>query len=590
MATGSLVAAAFLVACAAPQAVIVPQAAPPPPRVRDLPERVRDILVRFDADWELVTGFEPIEGTGSRERRLALLRSTKAAADGIDGSQLPLDARVDLRLLQAELVELETRVGWEEEDGRAAAPLLPFLAPIARLERSDRAGEPWEPERIGRALDEAATATRALQSAPSAEAAAALKIPAAVRTAIARARECHAFLDGWRKRDLPADPSLDFWVRTPSEQALAALAELQGWLNGTVLEELKKSPEGSPFAIGRDRYAQELAFESIALTPEQMLAFGEEQLASLQAEMTKETQALVASDGFGLDEELRDRPVDWKLGLELAKHDTVPIGGHRLFVQSVAEDSIRFAREQQLFPIPELCEACWRLRLSDSDTQKTYAYGFYGQNFMGVSAPTPDMEEQRKLECLKSNARPFSRTVVPHELIPGHHLQGFYARRRPERRRFHSPFFVEGWAVHTEMTFDEHGFFEGPRARLGHLFWRLLRAARIVVSTRYHTRAMTQPQMVDFMVENAGLERSAAQAEVDRYMTYSPLYQCAYLYGATQIRALREECKAAWGAQFSELRFNTELVEQGSIPIAFAREALLGDAATPRTGGGTPRR
>ena len=185
------------------------------------------------------------------------------------------------------------------------------------------------------------------------------------------------------------------------------------------------------------------------------------------------------------------------------------------------------------------------------------------------------MEQERKLECLKSNARPFTRTVVPHELIPGHHLQGFYARRRPERRRWRSPFFVEGWAVHTEKVLDEHGFFPDPRARIGHLFWRLLRAARIVVSTRYHLNQMTQAQMVDAMIGQAGLERSAAQAEVDRYMTYSPLYQCAYLYGAEQIGELRERCRAAWGAEWSELRFHAELLEQGSIPIRHAGEALL---------------
>jgi len=81
--------------------------------------------------------------------------------------------------------------------------------------------------------------------------------------------------------------------------------------------------------------------------------------------------------------------------------------------------------------------------------------------------------------------------------------------------------------------------------------------------------------MVDFMVENAGLERSAAQAEVDRYMTYSPLYQCAYLYGCRQIHDLREECRKAWGPRFSELDFNRAVLEQGSLPIKYVREALL---------------
>jgi uncharacterized protein (DUF885 family) len=525
-------------------------------------------------------------------KRREVLTAAQRELAAIDGAALDLDARVDLHLFQAHVDELLTRLRWDDEDALEAAPLVPFLEPIARLERIDRAGEPWAAQEIAAWLAEVAKATRAVKETsgekepPANAIAAALKHPAAVRAAAARARECQAFLTDWRKRNGPADPTLEFWIATPADQAIAALGEHFGWLTKDVVESLKKSPEGSPLAVGRDRYVEELRFEGIAWTPEQMLAFGEEQLAALQAEMTNETKKLVgeSADGATHDRELADelgaewkgKPVDWRLGLELAKRDTVPVGAQRLYVQSVADEAIRFAREQQLFPVPELCEECWRLELSDQETQKNYAYGFYGGEFMGVASPLPTMDHERKLECLRSNARPTTRTVVPHELIPGHHLQGFFARRRPERARFHSPFFVEGWAVHTEIVFDQHGFFRTPRERIGHLFWRLLRAARIVVSTQYHLNAMTQTQMVDFMVENAGLERSAAQAEVDRYMTYSPLYQCAYLHGATEIGRLEDDCRKAWGDQFSELRFHTQLVEQGSIPVVFAREALLG--------------
>jgi len=533
-------------------------------------------IERFDADERRLRGFHPIATEATRQRRRELAGASLAALAAVDEAGLPRDGRVDLRLFRARLEEIATRLDWEEEDARAAAPLVPFLESCTRIERIDRHGEPWVADELAQWLGAAAVQVRELREKPGPEAAAALQAPLAVRAAAARARECRAFLDGWRKSNAAADPELGFWIAAPAERAVTALGEFAGWLEGTVLEELKKSPEGSPFAIGRDRYAAELRFERIDLTPERMLAFGEEQLAALQAEMTRETAALVAADGAAIDSGLADRPVDWRLGLELAKRDTVPIGGQRLFVQAVAEEAIRFCRDEALFPVPAIADECWRLRLSDLETQGRLAYGFYGRDFMGVSAPLPEMDHERKLECLRSNARPFTRTVVPHELIPGHHLQSFFGLRRARLGLAGSPFFVEGWAVHGEMTLDERGFFRGPRERVGHLFWRLLRAARIVVSTRYHLRLMTQAQMVDAMVEHAGLERSAAQAEVDRYMTYSPLYQCAYLHGATEIRRLREECRAAWGGDFSELRFNTELVEQGSIPIARAREALLG--------------
>jgi uncharacterized protein (DUF885 family) len=187
------------------------------------------------------------------------------------------------------------------------------------------------------------------------------------------------------------------------------------------------------------------------------------------------------------------------------------------------------------------------------------------------------MDQDRKAMAMRGNNRHFTRTVTPHELIPGHHMQGFYAKRfHPERRHFASSFFIEGWGFYTELLLDENGWFRTPRERMGHLFWKLLRAARILVSTRYHLEEMTTDEMTSFLTARAGLEKSNAEAEVERYMTYSPLYQASYMVGAWQIRDLRDEARRALGAAFDPIAFHETLLRQGSIPLALARFAVLG--------------
>ena len=146
------------------------------------------------------------------------------------------------------------------------------------------------------------------------------------------------------------------------------------------------------------------------------------------------------------------------------------------------------------------------------------------------------MTHEQKLMSLRGNNRHFSRATVLHELIPGHHLQGFMTDRyRPYRRVFRTPFWLEGWALYWEMTLDK-GFPRSPEDRVGFLFWRMHRCARIIFSLKFHLEQMTPQECIDFLVDRVGHERENATAEVRRSFNgdYGPLYQCAYMLGAIQ--------------------------------------------------------
>jgi uncharacterized protein (DUF885 family) len=83
------------------------------------------------------------------------------------------------------------------------------------------------------------------------------------------------------------------------------------------------------------------------------------------------------------------------------------------------------------------------------------------------------MDFDRKQQAMRGNAYAFMHIVTPHELIPGHHLQSFMARRHSTyRRSFSTPFLVEGWALHWEMLLWEQGYIATPEEKIGALSGR----------------------------------------------------------------------------------------------------------------------
>ena len=115
---------------------------------------------------------------------------------------------------------------------------------------------------------------------------------------------------------------------------------------------------------------------------------------------------------------------------------------------------------------------------------------FLGGEEMLVSYPTASMSEDDKLMSMRGNNIHFARATVFHEVIPGHHLQEFMAERyNAHRNAFDTPFLVEGWALYWEMLLWDLGFPATPENRVGVLFWRMHRCARIIFSLEFPPRA-----------------------------------------------------------------------------------------------------
>jgi uncharacterized protein (DUF885 family) len=316
---------------------------------------------------------------------------------------------------------------------------------------------------------------------------------------------------------------------------------------------------GNP--IGRDALLSNLQDEMIAYTPEEIEAIALREFAWCDAEMLKAS----AQMGFGND---------WKKALEKVKNDYPPLGKQPELVYQLANETIDFVEKNKLIEIPEMAKEGWRMRMLSAQEQ-LFAPFFLGGESVLIAYPTEDMSEDAKMMTLRGNNRHFSRAVVFHELIPGHNLQYYMQNRyKPYRKVFGTPFWTEGWSLYWEMLLWDQNFAKSPEDKIGMLFWRMHRCARIIFSMNYHLNKWTPKQCIDFLVERVGFERANAEAEVRRSFTggYGPLYQIGYMLGGLQFRALHKELVGS--GKMSNQQFHERILKENNMPVEMVRALL----------------
>jgi len=164
-----------------------------------------------------------------------------------------------------------------------------------------------------------------------------------------------------------------------------------------------------------------------------------------------------------------------------------------------------------------------------------------------------------------------------HEANPGHHFQISIEQeftQRPALRRFGGMWagtaFAEGWGLYCERLADEMGLYGDDYERLGMLAGQAWRAVRLVVDTGLHALGWDRERAIDLAV-SAGLARSTAEVEVDRYISW-PGQALAYKTGQVEIQRLRAEASSSPG--FSLPAWHDRLLELGTLPLLVLREEM----------------
>ena len=178
-----------------------------------------------------------------------------------------------------------------------------------------------------------------------------------------------------------------------------------------------------------------------------------------------------------------------------------------------------------------------------------------------------------------------------HEAVPGHHLQIARAQELKGlptfRRNAGYTAYTEGWALYAESLGPEVGVYQEPYSRFGAMGWDMVRACRLVIDTGIHAFGWTRDRSIAYMMDNAGLQRGFATAEIDRYIA-SPGQALGYKIGQLKIRELRDRARATLGDRFDIRFFHNAILDDGALPLTVLESRIDEWIATRRKGARSP--
>jgi uncharacterized protein (DUF885 family) len=564
--------------------------------VANTTSELANIVERFTADENSLTRrYDASDSPARRARMRAFYAGWRDRLSEHDFGRLSQEGKVDYVLLdnhlQHELALLDRR----QKQLAEISPVVPFLDRLLALQDARRSLETPDHRAVARTLADIARQVDSLRglfepasrqasgASDGVDSSAGRRAPDISRTVANRAAESLENLrrtaSTWYRYYDGYDPMFTWWARDPYRKLDSALMRYSRTLRERVVgmrpgesQERNQGPIiGDP--IGREGLAEDLRYEMIPYTPEELIAIAERDYAFSLAEIRKAARQM----GFG---------DDWKRAMEKVKDTYVEPGTQPEMIERLARDAEAFFARHDWVTIPDLAKEDWTMEMMSPERQRVAPF-FLGGSAIIVSYPTADMTDEEKLMSMRGNNPHFSHATVFHELNPGHHLQGFMtARYNQHRRLFGTPFWNEGNALYWEMfLWDTGRFHVTPEDRVGALFWRMHRAARIIFSLNFHLGRMTPEQAIQFLVDTVNFERANAEGEVRRSFSgqYSPLYQAAYMLGGLQMRALHRELVRS--GRMTDRQYHDAILQGGPMPVTMIRARL---ANVPLTRDGAP--
>ena len=494
-----------------------------------------------------------------RERYKRLANDYLSKMSSVPFQSLTQEGKADFVLFKRDLDQDIYKADEDAKSYQVLSKWFPFADTIYNFEKIRRRGGMIDGQRVASAFDGIIKQIKPLQAKLAEDKSISISDEASARSIITGLQKAlqltYSFYNGY-------DPLFTWWVPitydslTKQMDAYAAAFKSVSEKNAP-----KKDNSGiTGYPVGRSELIRQLNYELVNYTPEELIEIANKEFAWCDKEMLKASQDM----GFGKD---------WKKALEKVKQSYVPPGEQPAAMVDLYNQSIDFLKKKDLITIPPLAEETWRIVMMSPRQQLLNPF-FYGGEEFAVSYPTNTMDYDQKMMSMRGNNPNFSRATVHHELIAGHYLQQFMNERYRYYRNFDTPFWTEGWSLYWEMLLWDEGFPRTPEERVGMLFWRMHRCARIIFSLNYHLGKWTPQECVDFLVDRVGHERANAEGEVRRSFvgSYAPLYQLAYMMGALEIRSLQKEMVKSGKMTLKE--FNDAVMHENNMPIEMLRNII----------------
>ncbi len=337
-------------------------------------------------------------------------------------------------------------------------------------------------------------------------------------------------------------------------------------------EYAKNLDPGPDFPVGKDIFDAMLQdIQLLDYDTASLLAFGEEMFDSISAEMTELAEKIEPGAGYKkiLDELKNEHPTAENL-LD--------------FYREWMDKTHQFTIDKDLVTMPK--DEVLEIIETPAFERSTIPYGAYmppapfekeQRGFFYVTPVDDNLTDEEKRDKLKGHNNRKVIIVALHEGYPGHHLQLSKANVNPRkiRRQGDSTVFIEGWALYCEEMMREQGFYEDDKTILSQKQDKLWRAARVIVDVSLQTGKMGFDEAVKFMMDNVGLVKINAVAEVNRY-AYTPTQPMSYLVGQVEVERIRKRYFAE-NPDASIKEFHDSLLAPGSLPPHLVEREMFGD-------------
>lgn len=323
----------------------------------------------------------------------------------------------------------------------------------------------------------------------------------------------------------------------------------------------RKIPDNGLYGLNNHeawyRYFVEL-YSSTGITPEQVYALGESEVARVKHEIT----SIQAQLGFD----------DSATFYSYLHSDTFYITDEQEIITGFARiDSTVRLHLTAFFgkaDIPVIYPMQWPnpgpttppgIYLNKNDNpygKDVFQYNFYGGRY-----------NRRAMDWL-----------YMHEAIPGHHLQFSFFNNTKNKSPLHDLFMYpgnfEGWACYIEYQGKDFGLYTDPYSYLGKWEWDLVRSARLAIDVGIHYYGWTHQQALDYWKKNIPGQDDIAEREVTR-VTNWPAQALSYKTGADFIAKMRAQWQQKYPKR-SLKEFYRAYLEAGMIPMVVMQKKLMG--------------
>jgi uncharacterized protein (DUF885 family) len=167
-------------------------------------------------------------------------------------------------------------------------------------------------------------------------------------------------------------------------------------------------------------------------------------------------------------------------------------------------------------------------------------------------------------------------SLTAHEARPGHELQ--FAKMIETGVSTARAVFAfnsvnaEGWGLYAEAEMQPYEPLDG---QLFALQARMQRAARAFLDPMVNLGEISPDGVKSILMDDVGLSEGMATQEVQRYTYRAPGQATSYFYGYQRLMETRQAAEVALRKQFNRQAFNDFVLEQGLLPPALLRKAVM---------------